>query len=180
MNRYVKSFKVIGEKMYLSNGAVIPLRGGFNPAAPGAVIPIAHGNVYHTSTFVTQTEINASILAHSITFNHLYPIVNYDTSAVLTTADFRKIHIMDVTGGSRHFTLPDVGAPEIGEWLVLVRKAVTNILRIIASPGDVIFNSDPGGMLECTDASHDYSSMELIVMDIGVWGNPSFGIWSTR
>ncbi len=180
MNRYVKSFKVIGEKMYLSNGAVIPLRGGFNPAGPGAVIPIVHGNAYHTSTFVTQTEINASILAHSITFNHLYPIVNYDTNAVLTTADFRKIHMMDVAGGARHFTLPDVGAPEVGEWLIISRKGVTNSLWILAHATDVIFNSDPGGLLECTDPDHDYSSMELIVMDTGVWGNPSFGIWSTR
>ncbi len=174
MNRLVRKFKVVGETAYLNDGSILPMK-----ISGVSSIPI-HGDERHSQTFVTQTEIDNSIRNHSLTFDHLFPIVNHDTNVVLALTDLQKIHVMDVAAGDRHFTLPDVGATEVGEWVILARKGVTNILRVIAHASDVIFNSDPGGMLECSDADHDYSAMELIVMDTGVWGNPSFGIWSTR
>lgn len=159
MKRYIQSLKVIGQDLYLPGGGIFPL--------------------------IKQTDINTSITT-SITVhesaNHTYQVEEYDADAVLTDDDFRKIHRMDVTGGDRIFTLPDISSGHQGEWVILIRKGLTNTLQISPAGTDVIFNSDAGssGALECTDTDHNYSSILLVVVDDGVWGNPSFGIWSTR
>jgi hypothetical protein len=108
-----------------------------------------------------------------------YDVVNHNVDANLTLADLRQVHMMDVSGGLRNIYLPVVGTDNIGEWVILVRSGVANPLRIWANGTDIIYNSSPGGYIECDDAGHDYSSQLLVVIADGVWGNPSFGIWTT-
>jgi hypothetical protein len=108
-----------------------------------------------------------------------YTVQNYNSDTLLTSADLEKIHIMDVSGGERAFWLPDVSATDIGDWLTIGRNGTGNLLRVWAGGTDVILNSNAGSYIECTDALHDYSMIELVVIADGQWIAKSYGIWST-
>ncbi len=108
-----------------------------------------------------------------------YTFVSHNSNAILTSEDLKKVHVMDVAGGERAFWLFHADTDFIGQWICLMRKGVGNLLRIWANGTDIIFNSTAGGYIECTD-THDYSCIFLWVIEDGVWGNPSFGIWSTH
>lgn len=112
-----------------------------------------------------------------------FTVVNYNASEVLDNNDLGKIHIMDVSGGDRTFTLPTTDAAYIGYWIKLVRQGVGNCLRIQAQGADVIWNSSAGGYLESRDAAgvldtHDYGAVNLVEMAVGQWGTPEYGVWS--
>lgn len=110
----------------------------------------------------------------------VYPILNYSSDKILTVSNFRKMNIMDVSGGDKRFTLPAATFHYLGEWLIVVRSGTNHELLIQAAGTNVIFNSEAGGSLICEDTDHDYSSVLLVIMAVGVWGNPTFGIWSSR
>lgn len=107
------------------------------------------------------------------------PVIHTE-SVILSLADLKKVHIMDVTGGARAFWLPDVSTGMIGEWVILVRQDDTSLLRVWAHAGDRILNSTAGGYLECNEAGRDWASLLLVVIADGQWGNPSYGIWETH
>lgn len=108
-----------------------------------------------------------------------YTVQNYNADTILTSLDLEKIHIMDVAGGERAFWLPDVSATDVGDWLMVTRKGTANLLRVWAGGSDVILNSVAGHYIESSD-SHDYSTLELVVIDDGQWVAKSYGIWSTH
>lgn len=103
--------------------------------------------------------------------------VEHSSDAVLTIADLLKIHLMDVSGGDRSFTLPATTAQDLGKWIILVRKGTGNDLAILAPVGEKIFNSSAGGRVVCAD-SHDYAALWLFLADVGQWTDPSFGVWN--
>ncbi len=109
-----------------------------------------------------------------------FEVTNHSSDIFLGIGDLGKYHIMDVSGGERAFWLPNIGASHINKWVILARKGTGNLLRIWAGTGDKILNSTSGGYIECNEAAHDYSSILLIVIADGQWGNPSFGIWETH
>jgi len=111
---------------------------------------------------------------HSVIFTTVYH--NEDT--VLTLSDLQKIHIMEVSGDVRNFTLPDVGTDDVGKWVIFVRNGIANALKIYAGGMGAILNSTPGGYIECDD-THDFSSLMLIVVATGLWVTPEYGIWTT-
>jgi len=108
----------------------------------------------------------------------IYPIETYTGDAILTLSDLFKIHIMDVSGGVRNFTLPDVGSSDVGGWIMFVRNGSANALRIHAGGMDTILNTTPGGYIEC-DEARDFASLMLIAVADGQWVTPEYGIWST-
>jgi hypothetical protein len=110
-------------------------------------------------------------------------VISHDTDTVLTVNDLNKIHVMDTSGGNRTFTLPDATIGYIGYWIKMVRKGATNWLRVQASGTDVIWNSSPGGYIDTLDNlgavdTHDYTSVNLVIADVGQWTTPEFGIWT--
>jgi hypothetical protein len=108
-----------------------------------------------------------------------YIVVNHNINTILTNADLGKIHIMDVSGGDRIFTLPDTDVGHIGYWLKLVRQGTAHYLRVQAGLADTIWNSLVGGFIECDDLLHDYSSVNLVQAAVGQWMTPEFGIWGS-
>jgi hypothetical protein len=108
-----------------------------------------------------------------------YSVENHTVDTVLTVNDLKKIHVMDTAGGDRTFTLPAATVSYVGYWIKLVRKGVTNWLRVQTSGTDVIWNSSPGGYIDCSDGGHNYCSVNLVITDIGKWTTPEFGIWSS-
>ncbi len=107
-----------------------------------------------------------------------FEVVNHGADTILTLDDMKKIHHMDTSVNPYDFTLPDVGLADVGQWVVLSRTG-PNPLRINAAGMDIIFNSSPGGYIECVDVAHDFSSLFLVVVADGLWGTPSFGIWDS-
>lgn len=107
-----------------------------------------------------------------------YSIVNHTIDTILSLSDLKKVHIMDVSGGDRIFTLPLSNANYLGYWVKLMRNGTANKLTIQASGADVIWNSSAGGYIECDD-THDYCSINLVMVTIGQWTTPEFGIWSS-
>ena len=157
MRRLTRNPKVIDGIIYLNDGTVIP-------GLTGVAI---HDNTRHSETYITEPDLD-------------YEIENYSSDKILAAGDFRKIHLMDVSGGDRQFTLPDIGATHIGQWIILGRVGTGFRLTIQAGGTDILLNSTPGGTIDCDDSLHNYSLIELVVLANGVWGNPSFGIWKTR
>ncbi len=127
------------------------------------------------SAKIATAPISGSVSAATGTY---YAVVNHSTSTTLTNADLGRVHIMDVSGGDRTFVLPLTNALYIGYWVKLVRKGIANKLRIQAKGADVIWNSLPGGYIECND-SHDYCSVNLLQIAVGQWTTPEFGVWSS-
>ena len=129
----------------------------------------------------TKFEINQGIPFHT---HECIPWIvnNYNTDHVLYATDFCQIHIMDVSGGDRTFTLPDISSGEIGKRIILVRKGgqqITSRLILQTSGNGEIYNSGAGGRLECNEDSYDYQSVELIVFADDIWGSHNFGIFYT-
>lgn len=165
--------------------------GGLQSSATGLSIKcIATGGLETNASGVTIKLDGASLTlgaaglkVSSVPTN--YTVVNYNADEILTDSDLGKIHIMDVSGGDRTFTLPATNAAYIGYWIKLVRQGVGNKLTIQAGAvGDVIWNSSAGGYIESTDAlgvldTHDYGSVNLVEMAVGQWGTPEYGVWSS-
>jgi len=107
-----------------------------------------------------------------------YTVETHDENTVLTATDLLKIHVMDVSGGERNFTLPAVGEDDVGNWIMLVRSGTANALLIHAGGMNTILNTTPGGYIEC-DEDRDFSSLTLIVVADGQWVTPEYGIWTT-
>lgn len=107
-----------------------------------------------------------------------WTVVAHNVDFVLGYGDLLKAHVMDVSVGDRIFTLPIADADHIGYWVKLVRQGVTNWLRVQAAGTDVIWNSSAGGYIDCDD-THDYCSVNLVIVAVGQWTTPEFGIWSS-
>lgn len=112
-----------------------------------------------------------------------YTVVTHNTDTILTETDLCKIHVMDVSGGDRMFTLPDTTAAYVGYWVMLVRDGVANNLKVQTGGADVIWNSSPGGYIDVHDSlgvldTHDFGSVYLIQVKNGQWTTPEFGIWT--
>lgn len=112
-----------------------------------------------------------------------FTVVNHNVDTVLGYGDLLKIHVMDVSGGNRIFTLPDTATAFIGHWIKLVRDGTANWLRVQAGAADRVWNSSVGGYIDCLDSlgvvdTHDYNSVNLVMVAVGQWTTPEFGIWS--
>lgn len=114
--------------------------------------------------------------------NGVYTVVNHDSDTILTLTDMRKIHIMDISGGEKTFTLPSVAAANLGDWIILVRLGTANRLLIQAADTDTILDSSAGGTIECSDATYDLSAFSPLLLTATRWGaGPGcFGIWDTK
>lgn len=178
----VASAKLIREVGYTADSTEIFI----GEKSQDASITIVAGTTYwfwvttlddsgNESAKVATTPASGSITIVAGTY---YTVVNHNTNTILTNADLGKIHTMDVSGGDRHFTLPDTNASYIGYWIKLVRIGTAHSLRIYAGATDAIWNSSIGGYIECDD-THDYSSVDLVQVAVGRWMTPEFGIWSS-
>jgi len=103
-----------------------------------------------------------------------YTIVSHDSDTILTLGDMKQTHVMDVSGGERAFWLPEGTIDDIGQWVMLVRNGVGNLLRVWAFPGDEVLNST---YVECTE-NRNFCSLVLILVAAGHWTTPEFGIWT--
>lgn len=109
-------------------------------------------------------------------FRYKFQVVEHTTDKVLAISDLLKIHIMDVSGGDRNFTMPATAAQDLGKWVILARKGTANDLAVLAPAGEKIFNSSAGGRIVSSDA-HDYSAVFLFLAAVGQWATPGFGVW---
>jgi len=176
------SAKLIREVGYTADAVNIPI----GEKSQDASITITAGVAYwfwvttlddsgNESAKVATTP--ASGIGTSVTGSY-YSVVTHNTNTILTNLDLGKIHIMDVSGGNRIFTLPDIDVAHVGYWIKLVRQGTANYLRVQAGAADTIWNSLAGGFIEC-DGLHNYSSVNLVAAAVGQWMTPEFGIWGS-
>ena len=117
-------------------------------------------------------------------FKEYHEIATHNSDTVLDVGDLRKFHIMDVSGGDKTFTLPEITSDFVGAWISLM-KSVANDLTIQSGGMDAILNSTNGGYIKNVDNAevtdtHDFTYLCLIAVTLGQWAiGEGFGIWST-
>mgnify|MGYP001170007987 CR=1 FL=1 len=109
--------------------------------------------------------------------------VMFNNVAVADTLSvYAGVHATNAANAGKIFYVDDVSLKEVsnvGDWIILVKNGAGS-LKIWATDPDVILGSStPGAFIETTEA-RTFSSLFLVVMDSGLWGTPSFGIWSTH
>jgi len=108
-----------------------------------------------------------------VTFN--YPCLNSTTSV------FAGVNPTNAANAGKIFYVDDISLKEmtnVGDWIILAKNGGGSLQIWGTDPDVILGSSTPGSYIETTEA-RTFSSLFLVVMDSGLWGTPSFGVWTT-
>lgn len=105
-----------------------------------------------------------------------YLIHLFDEDTILGPNDFFCANLMDVIRGDRIFTLPEARVPDIGKWMIFIRRGSANALKIYPSRGDFICGKEE--CIKFTD-DHDYSVIQMIIIEDRCWIVTPYVIWNS-
>lgn len=174
-----------------ANSMKITLNGaGSYEACYRDIAGLTVGNMYQVSAWFRGSDLAASnfwlgfgttkTVAYS---NGAWVHVSFNYEALADTLSvLAGVTPTNAANAGKIFYVDDISLKEvtnIGDWIILAKNGGGSLQIWGTDPDVILGSSTPGAYIDTTEA-RTFSSLFLVVMDSGLWGTPSFGIWSTH